>query len=194
MGYKEIKSLDADVTISLGGQNKKTKKNNPTQVEGFFLGSREVKSPKSKSGLAFIHFFQTSKGNVGVWGKTDMDRKLQTAERGYMTLVKYEKMVPTPNGDMYKYSVAQDSDNTIDVEGLETSSGSEDTGLGNEGEYSGDTSADLDNDDGTNDSYSDGEPTEDEDDQSQALAAAEAARARKAKVQSLLNGKGKSAK
>lgn len=133
MGFKEIVSLDADVTIALGGKDKKTGKKNPTEIEGFYLGSRQVKSPKSKSGLAYIHFFQTAAGNVGVWGKTDLDRKLIGVTPGTMTLVAFDKMVPTPNGDMYKYKVAVDEDNTIEVSATvldNASAASEDTETG----------------------------------------------------------------
>ena len=181
MAYKEITSLDADVTVAIGGTNRKTGKKNPTQVEGFYLGSRTVESKKSKNGTAQIHFFQTSKGNVGVWGKTDMDRKLATATPGAMTLVKFEKMQNTPNGEMYKYSVAQDEDNSIEVATMSNETGSDDSDESSDYEAAGSEDDVLADDSG-----------EDEEDarQAQALAAAE----RKAKVQSLLNRKGGTAK
>ncbi len=176
MAYKEITSLDADVTVAIGGKNRKTNKTNPTQVEGFYLGTRQVQSPKSKTGLASIHYFQTSKGNVGVWGKTDMDRKMSTATPGAMTLVKFEKMQPTPNGEMYKYSVAQDEDNTIEVSVAPTQTSSNDS----------DESSEEENNE---ESY---ETQSEENDEDEAQAAALLAAERKAKVQSLLN-KGKQA-
>lgn len=174
MAYKEIVSLDADVTIAIGGVNRKTNKKNPTQVEGFFLGTRQVESKKAKSGFAAIHFFQTANGTLGVWGKTDMDRKLATATPGAMTLVKFEKMQATPNGEMYKYSVAQDDSNTIEVALSNTTPQND--------EYNDNES--------TEDSYDNEDPQDEDAQQTAALAAAE----RKAKVQSLLNGKGKTAK
>lgn len=115
MGFREVASLDADVTTALGGKNKKTGKPNPTKAEGYYLGSRKVDSKKSKDGKAYIHFLQTSKGNLGVWGKTDLDRKLTTIAPGTMVRVSFDKMVPTPNGDMYKFKVEADPDNTIEV-------------------------------------------------------------------------------
>ena len=69
MAFKQIQDLDADVTISMGGFNKKTKKKNPTTAEGYYLGSRKVASPKAKSGFASLHFLQTEDGNLGVWEK-----------------------------------------------------------------------------------------------------------------------------
>lgn len=115
MAFQEISDLSADTTISLGGFNKKTRKENPTQVEGYYLGSRTIPDNKKKSGISYIYFFQTAKGNVGVWGKTDMDRKMSGVPVGTMTKVAFDRMVPTANGEMYKYKVAVDTDNTISV-------------------------------------------------------------------------------
>ncbi len=115
MAFKEVADLNPDNTISLGGSNKKTGKKNPTEIEGYYLGSRKVADKKKKTGFSFIHVFETSKGPIGVWGKTDMDRKLEGLTPGVMTRVSYDKMVATPNGDMYKYKVATDEDNVTDT-------------------------------------------------------------------------------
>ena len=40
MAFTTITDLSADETISLGGFNKKTRKENPTSVEGYYLGKR----------------------------------------------------------------------------------------------------------------------------------------------------------
>lgn len=113
MAYKQVQDLSADTTISLGGFNKKTRQDNPTQVEGYYLGSRTVEVKGEKSTL---HFFQTSKGSVAVWGKTDTNRKLGSAQVGAMTKVTFDKLVPTGKGkEMYKYIVAQDDADTIEV-------------------------------------------------------------------------------
>lgn len=118
MAFKTVASLDTDVTTQLGGINKKSGKKNPITAEGFFLGSKKLDSKKSKSGYAYLHILQTPAGNLGVWGKTDMDRKLLTVTPGAMVRITFEKMVPTPNGDMYKFRVEQDADNVIDVSAL----------------------------------------------------------------------------
>jgi hypothetical protein len=117
MAYKTVVELDADQTVSLGGQNKKTGKKNPIQVEGYYIGKKEVDSPKSKSGKAFLYILQTPKGNLGVWGKTDMDRKMKGAVPGHMLRITHTGMQATKNGEMYKYSVEFDSENTIEVTG-----------------------------------------------------------------------------
>lgn len=115
MAFKEVLDLETDTTTALGGINRKTGKPNPKSVEGYFIGSRQVDSPKSKGGKAFLHVFETSKGKVGVWGKTDMDRKLTSAPLGAMTRVTHTGMQATKNGEMYKYKIEVDAENTIDV-------------------------------------------------------------------------------
>ena len=168
MAFKEVASLDADNVIALGGFNKKTKKDNPKRAEGYYLGSRQVKSPKSKTGFANIHIFQTDKGNLGVWGKTDMDRKLSQVTPGVMTQITFTGMKPTKNNDMYVYKVEVDEENTIEVSAAppEVESTSEES------------------DEETTESEEETEEEVDEDaQQAQALAAAE----RQAKVQALLN-------
>lgn len=116
MGFKEISSLDADTTTALGGFNKKTGKSNPTKAEGYFLGSKVVDSAKSKTGTAKLHILQTPKGNVGVWGKTDLDRKMLAVAPGTMIRITQNGTVPTKGGnDMYKFKVEVDTENTIEV-------------------------------------------------------------------------------
>lgn len=177
MAFKQVTDLDAENTVSIGGVNRKTGKQNPTSVEGYYLGSREVDSKKSKTGKCSIYYFQTPKGNLAVWGKTDMDRKMSGVIAGTMTRVSFDKMVPTPNGEMYKYKVEFDPDNTIEVTTLSS-------GAGNDEGSTEDTSTDttLDSDD-----------TTDEDAEQQlALANLERQAAQK-RVQDLLN-KNKGAK
>lgn len=115
MAFKEQADLDCTETVSLGGTNNKTGKKNPTSIEGFFIGSRKVESAKAKTGFCFIHVFQTAKGNVGVWGKTNLDQKLSNATPGVMTRITFVGMQPTKNNPMYKYKFEVDADNTIDV-------------------------------------------------------------------------------
>jgi hypothetical protein len=115
MAFREVSDLSADTTISLGGTNRKTGKVNPTSIEGYYLGSRQIADAKKKSGISYIHIFQTSKGNVGVWGKTDLDSKIKSVTPGTMVRASFDKMVKTPNGEMYKYKVQFDDANTIEV-------------------------------------------------------------------------------
>lgn len=125
MAFKEIQSLDADTTISLGGFNKKTRTDNPTQIEGYYLGSRTVPSQKSKTGTAYLHVFQTADGNVGVWGKTDLDRKMTALadKLGVMVRVTQKGTKPTKGGnDMYMFRVEVDVENFIEVSAPPTQS------------------------------------------------------------------------
>lgn len=116
MGFKEITSLDTDMTIALGGTNKKTGKPNPLQVEGYYIGSKTVESKMSKDGTAKLHILQTSKGNVGVWGKTDLDRKMLQVTPGAMIRVTQNGKLEIPGRNpMYKFKVEVDAGNSIEV-------------------------------------------------------------------------------
>ena len=130
MAFKELNDLNPDTTISLGGTNRKTNKTNPTEVEGYYMGSRKIADNKKKSGFSFIHVFQTAKGMLGVWGKTDMDRKVTNVPLGTMTRVTATGTRPTPNGDMYVFKVAIDDSNTVEVVGSVNQEQTEDANEG----------------------------------------------------------------
>ena len=120
MAYEDVLSLDADTIIALGGVDKKTGKPNPTQVEGFYLGAgkRQTNSRFSK-GPSTVYFFQTPKGNVGVWSKTYLDKKMPNCVLGAMTKVIYDGMKTLPNGsDWHTYLIKQDKNVSIDVSSL----------------------------------------------------------------------------
>lgn len=127
MAFREVASLEADVTTALGGVNKQTGKANPKQAEGYFLGSKKVESRKSKTGFAYLHILQTQNGNLGVWGKADLDRKLRSVTPGTMVRITQSGTRPTPNGDMYLFKVEIDDTNMVDVSSLSTESEGEDT-------------------------------------------------------------------
>lgn len=178
MAFKQVTDLSTDVTISLGGTNRKTNKKNPTSIEGYYLGKREVADKKKKSGFSYIYTFQTDKGNIGVWGKTDLDRKMSAVKPGTMTRASFDKMVPTPNGDMYKFIVAVDEDNTTEVlsEAVQSDTGGYDKRYASSDEEPAISA------------YEDESEDDDSDDDIEAQLAARAAS--KAKVNALLN-KGK---
>ncbi len=173
MGFKSVVTLDAEVTIAIGKKDKAGKPY-PKQAEGFYLGKREV---ESKRGQSFLHYLQTSKGNLGVWGTTDLNRKLLQVTPGTMVRITSTGTKPTKNGDMYTYNVEQDADNTIEVATLEA-------GSSNAGEDTSYSAADT----GEEEAYDDGN---DDAEQQAALAAAERRAAQQAKVQALLGAKGK---
>lgn len=173
MGFTEVASLDADVTYALGKKDKSGKPY-PKQAEGYYLGSRTVKGSRGDSTL---HFLQTPKGNVGLWGTTDLNRKLGSATPGTMVRVTSTGTKPTPKGDMYTYKVEVDADNTIEVANF--ASGSDNDSLESVNADDSDTS------------YNAAEEESNEDaEQDALLAAQEAAAIRRAKVQAMLN-KGK---
>lgn len=115
MAFKEVLNLDADTTVSLGGVDKKSGKPNPKTVEGYFIGTKKIPSKKAKDGFSRLHILQTAKGNVGVWGKTNLDQKMLTVAPGVMIRVTQSGKQQTPNGEMYLFKVEHDTDNTIEV-------------------------------------------------------------------------------
>lgn len=185
MAFKTITSLDSDITIALGGTNKKTGKANAQQIEGFYLGKREVEDRKKKSGKSAIYYFQTPKGNVGVWGKTDLDRKMQGVTPGVMVRATCTGTRETPNGDMYTFKVEVDEDNAIEVVGLSAGVDSSEEGFADDN--------DLDVSVSNTEEYSTQDADDEDAAQEAALAAAAAKAAKKAQLQALLNGKGKKA-
>ncbi len=121
MPFQEVNSLDADVTVALGKTDKKTGKAYPKQAEGYYLGKRSVANKRGESAL---HFLQTAAGNLGVWGTTDLNRKLGQVIPGTMVRITSTGTKPTPNGDMYTYKVEEDKTNTIEVATSEASDAS----------------------------------------------------------------------
>lgn len=119
MGFQEIADLDCSTTISLGGKDRKTGRANPTSIEGYFIGTRKVESNKAKDGYSSLHVFQTAEGNVGVWGKTNLNQKLAGVKPGVMTRATFVGMVETRNNPMYKYKVEVDAGNAVEVAGVE---------------------------------------------------------------------------
>lgn len=183
MAYQEVNDLSVDNATALGGVNRKTGKKNPTTIEGYYLGSRKTDSPKAKSGFAYIHVFQTKTGNQGIWGKTDLDRKILAVNPGTMTCVTFTGMLKTPNGEMYKFKVQFDASNTIEVGGWndkqDEDQESDDNAPSNSYGGGSDDEETGDNDDVQEDTY---RPSK--------VASSSSAEDRRAKVQALI-GKGK---
>jgi hypothetical protein len=115
MAFEKVQSLNAETAISLGGFNTKLKKDNPTSIVGYFIGTKIVDSRSSESGKSNLHIFQTSTGNVGVWGKADLDSKMFSVKKGNLVSVTFLEIKQLAKGKMYLYDVEQDRANTIDV-------------------------------------------------------------------------------
>lgn len=117
MAFEKVATLDTDSTITIGGKDKKTGKSNPPSIEGYFLGTKALGPNKfNRSKTDYMHVFQTQDGNVGVWGKTHMDRQLLSVLPGTMTRVTYAGTKDVGKGnDMTCYLVEVDNENTIPV-------------------------------------------------------------------------------
>lgn len=129
MAYQKQLDLNTDKTIQLGGEG------NPTQIEGYYLGYKTI---NSDYGPGKLHVFNTKEGNVGVWGKTNLDRILTDQHTGQMCLVKFTGMsVPAKKGrrPAYKYELFFDKDNTVDVGGIVATADSEETQVEEQDNY-----------------------------------------------------------
>ena len=120
MAFKEVTSLDADLVVAIGKPTKKGQPENPDQAEGYYLGKRLV---ENKRGSSQLHVLQTAEGNLGIWGTTDMNRKLASVTVGTMVRITANGTKSTKNGDMYMYRVESDPDNTIEVTNLAAGTG-----------------------------------------------------------------------
>lgn len=106
-----------DTTINLG--NKDSSTSNPTSVEGYFLGTKDV--PDNGYGAGKLHMFQTKAGVVGVWGKANSNRLMTPDLVGNMCLLKFTGMGEKRKGKnpAYEYSLQYDKDNTTDTSGVD---------------------------------------------------------------------------
>ncbi len=112
MAYKTKLDAKTDEAIKLGGEG------NPSSIEGYYLGAKDT--PDTGYGPGKLHIFQTEKGNVGVWGKTNINRLLTADHAGQMCLLEFTGMGERRKGRnaAYEYKLSYDEDNTIDTSGL----------------------------------------------------------------------------
>lgn len=129
MAYKETSDLGCDKTYALGGirTDKKTQKKfkNPKEVEGYYIGTKKgIDTGQDKP--SNLHLFEGEvkndkgeviyTGKVGIWGKTDLDRKAGQWKVGLMTKAYFDKMqdpnqVKGSRKPMYLYKSFQDPEN-----------------------------------------------------------------------------------
>lgn len=114
MAYKKVLELSADKTVKIGGED------GPTSLEGYFLGTKIIKSKDAGFKDSSLHIFSTEEGNVGVWGTSKLNQLLLTVPPGQMTLITYLGRGPKQKGKQpaYLFQVETDADNITDVSGL----------------------------------------------------------------------------
>lgn len=120
MAYKKVLQLTADKAVKVGGEGA------PTQMEGYYIGTKVVPSKQPGYKDSNLHILSTQEGTVGVWGTSNLDPQMRTITPGNMTLIEYLGRGQKQKGKQpaYLYQVHQDADNTLDVStiSLETSS------------------------------------------------------------------------
>lgn len=112
--------LDDIQTVVLGGVDKKTGKKNPTQLEGYFLRVETRPNRYNPNKPQNFYIFQTSTGQVGIYGKAGIDREMKKATLGVMTLVKDTgQVLDTGKGNPMKvFQISQDKANVLDAASL----------------------------------------------------------------------------
>ncbi len=121
MAYQTKFDGSCDKAVTLGAEN------NPTSLEGYFLGSKET--PDKGYGPGKLHIFQTKEGTTGVWGKTRLNNLLTKELVGQMCLVNFTGMIqPSKKGKRpsYGYKVQHDPDNTVVVDAVSADSSEND--------------------------------------------------------------------
>lgn len=150
MPFKTVADLDCETTVTLGGFDKKTRKDNPTSYQGFYIGAKTI---ESKLGPSKLHIFQNEEGgNTGIWGKRNMDSKLQAVTPGHLTRVTFVGEVDTGKGNpMKKFRVETDTTSFIEVAKFENTeeadSGDSDYNSASADDDVGLQEGDLDSDD-----------------------------------------------
>lgn len=117
MGFEKLVTLDTDGMVTIGGKDKKTGEANPKTIEGYFLGTKAVgKNKFNKSKTDYKHILLTKSGNVGVWGKTHLDRQMLDVVPGTMVRITYNGTKDVGKGNpMTCYLVEVDQNETIAV-------------------------------------------------------------------------------
>lgn len=110
MAYEKV-GMFTENNIKLGGINKKTGKPNPTTLEGYYKGTKEVKNEVFE-GVSQIHVFKTKAGDVGVWGAANLNYQIKDCQKGVSTLIKFMGTKPSKKGSpMQVFEVLQDKSN-----------------------------------------------------------------------------------
>jgi len=119
MAYEQLNETQV---ISLGGVSQKTGKKNPTELEGYYLGSELRPNKFNPDKPKNFYKFQTASGEVGIYASAGLDKIMQGARVGLMTKVTDTgKTRDVGKGNPMKiFSVAQDKTNVIDVGGSNT--------------------------------------------------------------------------
>lgn len=113
MAYETKFDGSTDSTIKIGADN------NPTTLEGYFLGTKTIPSQTKGFKDSSLHIFQTPDGVIGAWGTTYLDRLLTEDLKGMKCLVEFTGMIaPKKRGQRpaYGYKVQFDRGDMISID------------------------------------------------------------------------------
>lgn len=120
MAFESMKNkIKAAPTFRLGGMDKTTGKQHPSEITGYYLGPKTVNVQGKDS---TVYTFQTEKGDLAIWGgHFDLDKQMAKTKPGFLTRVVYNGKIKTAKGNtMCDYEVFVDANHMIDL-GTESS-------------------------------------------------------------------------
>lgn len=109
--FKQTDLPSFDLVPDLGSINTSTGEPNPKSVEGYYLGYRAM---DSYFGLHKLYILKTPKGDVGIFGKTNLDQKMVFVRRGAMVRISLIGEIYAGNRNYIKeYKVEVDEEDII---------------------------------------------------------------------------------
>lgn len=116
MALQKKLDLSTDQVFALGQGEGKI-----MEIKGYYLGRRTVAVNGNDSA---IHVFQTTKGNVGVWGTSKLNGNLTNDDLGVYQEIFYKGKVKLQGGKtQHTYDFNSDPEDTISVPKLTTGAG-----------------------------------------------------------------------
>lgn len=116
MAFKEVLQRPENPTFGFGDINKKTNKTNPKQYEGYYLTSRSVNSEKFPDKLFVLHTLRTQTGDIDLWSKADLTRKMKGVVPGTKVRISLtDKTKKVGMGTMKVFFLEQDAGDVIEV-------------------------------------------------------------------------------
>ena len=87
-------------------------------MEGYYLGFKIV---ETQFGKGKLYIFETKDGNIGIWGKKQLNEDLPKVPVGTMMRITFKGMRKGKFRPLHVYEIEKDPTNTIDVLGSSVS-------------------------------------------------------------------------
>lgn len=117
MAWKTLTAKKTMNTFGLGKTDPATGKTYPSEIKGYYLGSRVV---LTSNGESPVHIFKTSSGEQSIWGTAYLNNHLPEVPVGSHTTVKLNgKKERTKKGFMNLFDISYNDEDTIGTSGVE---------------------------------------------------------------------------